>query len=244
MVGGKTAAWHLEVIISASPRLTSPSCNPLRLTKHAATTAPISIIVRFLFVSFDQWICYENRPYFPFVGVDVHRSGKWSHVARFTFINEPVRMSLRRSKAKKSLKCSCGSEHGEPVAASPLQALTTRQIFGIFYHLFSAESLWVRACSWSGWEDGRCKIHSIKCSKIVFLPQMPNIMFPQTWFKICRLQHICCVRLQSTVKKVERDLSSYNLYLLKNWFDAMPGISGAKSCSSPSQGPLAPPSLM
>ena len=73
-VGGKSAAWHLEVIISASPRLTSPSCNPLRLTKHAATTAPISIIVRFLFVSFDQWICYENRPYFPFVGVDVHRS--------------------------------------------------------------------------------------------------------------------------------------------------------------------------
>ena len=46
-----------------------------------------------LFVSLDQWICYENRPYFPFVGVDVHRSGKWSHVARFTSINEPVRMS-------------------------------------------------------------------------------------------------------------------------------------------------------
>ena len=28
-----------------------------------------------------------------------------------------------------------------PVAPSPLQALTTRQLFGIFYHLFSAESL-------------------------------------------------------------------------------------------------------
>ena len=72
-------------------------------------------------------------------------------------------------KPKKSLKCPSSSEHGEPVAASPLQALTTRQIFGIFYHLFSAESLWVRACSWSAWEDGLCKIHSIKCSKIVFL---------------------------------------------------------------------------
>ena len=74
---------------------------------------------------------------------------------------------LKTVKAKKSWKCSCGSEHGEPVAASPLQALTTCQIFGIFYHLFSAESLWVRACFW--WEDGLCKIHSIKCSKIVFL---------------------------------------------------------------------------
>ena len=91
-----------------------------------------------------------------------------------------------------------------------------------FYHPFSAESLWVRAYSWSVWEDGLCKIHSIKCSKIVFLPQMPNIIFSQTFYKICCLQHICCVRPQSTVKEVERDLSSYNLYLLKKvvWCDA------------------------
>ena len=26
-----------------------------------------------LFVSFDQWICYENRSYFPFISVEVHR---------------------------------------------------------------------------------------------------------------------------------------------------------------------------
>ena len=73
------------------------------------------------------------------------------------------------------------------------------------------------------WEDGLCKIHSIKCSKIVFLPQMPNIIFSQTFYKICCLQHICCVRPQGTVKEVERDLSSYNLYLLKNvvWYDAL-----------------------
>ena len=48
-VGGKSAAWHLEVIISALPRIrvrdslpkiwpvTSPSCNPLHLAKHAAS---------------------------------------------------------------------------------------------------------------------------------------------------------------------------------------------------------------
>ena len=89
-VGRKTAEWQLEVIISASPR---PLAIPCVSPSMRQTTAPISIIVRFLFVSFDQWICYENRPYFPFVGVDVHRSGKWSHVARFTFIHEPVRMS-------------------------------------------------------------------------------------------------------------------------------------------------------
>ena len=66
----------------------SPSCNPLRLTKHAATTAPISIIVRFLFVRFDQWICTQI---------------------------------LKTVKSQKSLKCSSGSEHGEPVAAPPFR---------------------------------------------------------------------------------------------------------------------------
>ena len=60
------------------------------------------------------------------------------------------------------------------------------------------------------------------CVSGLEMPQMPNTIFSQTFYKICCLQHICCVRPQSTVKEVERDLSSYNLYLLKKvvWCDA------------------------
>ena len=70
-VGRKTAEWQLEVIISASPR---PLAIPCVSPSMRQTTAPIFIIVRLLFMSFDQRICYENRHYFPFVGVKVHRS--------------------------------------------------------------------------------------------------------------------------------------------------------------------------
>ena len=50
------------------------------------------------------------------------------------------------------------------------------------------------------------------------LPQMSNIIFFQTFYKICCLQHICCVRPQGTwpSKRLRRDLSSYNLYFLSN----------------------------
>ena len=70
-VGRKTAAWQLEVIISASPR---PLAIPCVSPSMRQTTAPIFIIVRLLFMSFDQRIWYENRHYFSFVGVKVHRS--------------------------------------------------------------------------------------------------------------------------------------------------------------------------
>ena len=53
------------------------------------------------------------------------------------------------------------------------------------------------------------------CVSGLEMPQMPNTIFSQTFYKICCLQHICCVRPQGTVKEVKRDLSSYNLYLLK-----------------------------
>ena len=59
-----------------------------------------------------------------------------------SFVGVKVHRSLRQSKQEKKI-------FELPVVPSPLQALTTRQLFGIFYHLFSAESLWVRACSWS-----------------------------------------------------------------------------------------------
>ena len=131
--------------------VTSPSCNPLRLAKHAAND-------RSNFHYCKIFIC-------EFWSMDLLRKQTLFSICRCR-----CAQILKTVKSQKiSLKCSCGSEHCEPVAASPLQALTTRQIFGIFYHLFSAESLWVRACSWSVWEDGLCKIHSIKCSKIVFL---------------------------------------------------------------------------
>ena len=51
-----------------------------------------------------------------------------------SFVGVKVHRSLRQSKQEKKI-------FELPVAPSPLQALTTRQLFGIFYHLFSAESL-------------------------------------------------------------------------------------------------------
>ena len=94
------------------------------------------------------------------------------------------------------------------------------------------------------WEDGLCKIHSIKCKMFknwvwqlkcskncvseLEMPQMPNILFYQTFYKICCLQHICGnIFVASALKAPSKML----------------GTSGARSCSSPSQGPLAPPSL-
>ena len=66
------------------------------------------------------------------------------------------------------------------------------------------------------------------CVSGLEMPQMPNILFYQTFYKICCLQHICGnIFVASALKAPSK----------------MPGISGAKSCSSPSQGPLAPPSL-
>ena len=60
-----------------------------------------------------------------------------------------------------------------------------------------------------------------------------------------------CVRPQGTLpsKRLKRDFSSYNLYLLSNpqwwgwkkWFDTMPCISGARSCFLPESRAPCPP---
>ena len=80
-------------------RLTSPSCNPLRLAKHAA----------------------NDRSNFHYCKTFIYELCR----CQSTQIFETV-------KARKKI-------FELPVAPSPLQALTTRQLFGIFYHLSSAE---------------------------------------------------------------------------------------------------------
>ena len=132
-------------------RLTSPSCNPLRLAKHAA----------------------NDRSNF--------------HYCK-TFIYELWSTDLFRKQTLFSI-CRCQST----------QILkTVKSQKSSFDKMFK------------------------NCVSGLEMPQMPNIIFSQAFYKICCLQHICCVRPQSTVKEVERDLSSYNLYLLKKvvWCDA------------------------
>ena len=66
-----------------------------------------------------------------------------------------------------------------------------------------------------------------RCVSGLEMPQMPNILFYQTFYKICCLQHICGnIFVASALKAPSKML----------------GTSGAKNCSSPTQGPLAPPS--
>ena len=115
------------------------------------TTAPIFIIVRLLFMSFDQRIWYENRHYFSFVGVKVHRS-------------------LRQSKQeKKSLNCPW---------LPPLFRLWPLVNYLVYFTTSSLRNHyeWERVLD-HVWEDGLCKIHSMKCSKLCFCLACSKLCF-------------------------------------------------------------------
>ena len=125
------------------------------------TTAPIFIIVRLLFMSFDQRIWYENRHYFSFVGVKVHRS-------------------LRQSKQeKKSLNCPW---------LPPLFKLWPLVNYLVYFTISPLRNQyeWERVLD-HVWEDGLCKIHSMKlcfclaCPKLCFClaPAKRKVVPPQ-----------------------------------------------------------------
>ena len=138
-------------------RLTSPSCNPLRLAKHAA----------------------NDRSNF--------------HYCK-TFIYELWSTDLVR---KQTLFFICRCQSTQILKTVKSQKSSFDKMFK-------------------------------NCVSGLEMPQMPNILFYQTFYKICCLQHICGnIFVASALKAPSKML----------------GTSGAKSCSSPSQGPLAPPSL-
>ena len=62
------------------------------------------------------------------------------------------------------------------------------------------------------------------CVSGLEMPQMPNIFFYQTFYKICCLQHICCVRPQSTVKDAWHQRSEK--LFLPNHVPPVPPFSG------------------
>ena len=93
----------------------------------------------------------------------------------------------------------------------------------------------MRACSW--WEDGLCKIHSIKCSKIVFLNLKClkcRIPFFLKHFTRSVVYNIFVVSALKAPSKRLKGTLVVTIYICwKMWFDMMPCISGARSCFLP-----------
>ena len=98
----------------------------------------------------------------------------------------------------------------------------------------SAEPLWVREWSWSAWEDGLCKIHSIKCK------MFKNCVWQLKCSKIVFLSLKCLkCRISFFIKHFTRSVD-YNIFVATTYL-LRPPSKHRQRCLAPAERKVVPP---